>query len=165
MGSPEELDRADRGSRCGEPAPALCQHAVRETHPDLCQQTQHCKTQIIPLFQHSPNASEDKTHFFSFCWMLLQGHIIHWYYKDLHCALWKSHIGLHVWFSNRPHRHACVSCVLLLSVTNLPFVLFVADVVLACYQCCVIPHVLATHLHTCPANPPTGLLLVSSLSI
>lgn len=47
---PEELDRADCGSRCGEPAAALCQHAVWETHPHLCQQTQHCKTQVFVLF-------------------------------------------------------------------------------------------------------------------
>lgn len=47
VGLPEELDRADCGSRCGEPAPDLRQHAVWETHPHLCQQTQHCMTNIF----------------------------------------------------------------------------------------------------------------------
>lgn len=36
----------------------------------------------------------------------------------------------------------------------------VADGLCARSQCCVIPHVLATHLHPCAAPPPTGLLLV-----
>lgn len=35
-----------------------------------------------------------------------------------------------------------------------------ADILCACTQCCAIPHVLATHLHTCPATALTGLLLV-----
>lgn len=40
--TPEEFDRAGRGSRCDEPSAALRQHVVWETHPHICPQTQHC---------------------------------------------------------------------------------------------------------------------------
>lgn len=47
--SSEELDGVDCGSRCGEPASALRQHAVRETHSHLRQQTQHCMLPVISI--------------------------------------------------------------------------------------------------------------------
>lgn len=45
----EELDRTHSSGRCREPPSVVRQHAVRETHPDLCQQTQHCNIIFFTL--------------------------------------------------------------------------------------------------------------------
>lgn len=42
---------------------------------------------------------------------------------------------------------------------------FAANIVRACAECRIIPHVLATHLHPCTATASVGLLLVKYLSI
>lgn len=56
-GLTEELDGADRSSRCGQLAPALRQHAVWETHPHLCQQTQQCKAHGLVLDPEARSSS------------------------------------------------------------------------------------------------------------
>lgn len=47
VGFPEEPNGADCSGRRWEPSPALCQHAVRETHPHLRQQAEHGKKLIL----------------------------------------------------------------------------------------------------------------------